>query len=216
MTYSVSLRINLQVTGSNINIWGDIANAQVFTPIETAIAGWLTKALSGNYTLTTANGVSDEARTAMIKFTGAGPFTVTIPSVSKAYDFWNACSGAVTITTGAGDAVTLLPGEIVRTICDGSNVERSQGTYFQSQRLQAVADPISDQDAATKKYVDNTAWTYNAGNLPGQSPPVNGFALVTNGTVASWKQLTSADLSDTPARDAAALGRAVAMAFALY
>src|SRR3569623_2524801 len=144
MTYSVSLRINLQVTGSNINIWGDIANAQVFTPIETAIAGWLTKALSGNYTLTTANGVSDAARTAMIKFTGAGPFTVTIPSVSKAYDFWNACSGADTITTGAGDAVTLLPGESVRTICDGSNVERSQGTYFQSQRLQAVADPISD------------------------------------------------------------------------
>ena len=49
----------------------------------------------------------------MLKFTGAGPFTVTIPSVSKAYLVWNACAGAVTLTTGAGATVTIDAGDIV-------------------------------------------------------------------------------------------------------
>jgi hypothetical protein len=68
-SWSASLRFELQFTGENINLWGDKLNA-VLSHADYAVAGWLTKALTGDYTLTTANAGDDEARAAMLKFTG--------------------------------------------------------------------------------------------------------------------------------------------------
>ena len=208
-SWSPSLRLELQFTGENINLWGDKLNA-VLTHADYAVAGFLTKALTGDYALTTANASDDEARAAMIKFTGVGPFTVTIPSVSKSYAVWNACTGAVTLTTGAGSTVAVQPGEVAQLICDGSNLVRAQGTYFGGQQLGGVADPTTPQMAATKAYVDGVAFTANAGILPGQTGNAGKF-VKTDGTVASWQAVSSADLSD----NAAFLGRAVALAVAL-
>jgi hypothetical protein len=216
-SYSSSLRLTLQFAGEGINTWGDVLNSGVFRLVDYSIAGWLTKALTGDVALSSANGVTDEARVAMLKFTGAGPFNVTIPSVSKAYKVWNACFGLVTITTGAGTTATIQSGEIVAVICDGSNVKRVVATDFASARLTSIADPTGAQDAATKAYADALAFTANAGILPGQVGS-DGKALIANlgGVgVAGWKQLTSADLSDTAARDAAAQGQAIAFAVAL-
>ncbi|MBS0359822.1 MAG: hypothetical protein JSR98_00470 [Proteobacteria bacterium] len=210
-SWSSSLRFELQFTGENINLWGDKLNA-VLQHADYAVAGWLAKPLTGDYTLTTANAGDDEARAAMIKFTGAGPFTVTIPSVSKRYDIWNACTGAVTITTGAGATVTGQPGEVAAVICNGADVVRSQGTAFGGQRLTGVADPVGAQDAATKAYADNLAFTANAGILPGQGPSTNGWALFSNGSSAFWKQIVSTDFSDFNSK---VLGVQVALAVAL-
>ena len=121
-SWSASLRFELQFTGENINLWGDKLNVDL-QHVDYAIAGWLTKALTGDYTLTTANAGDDEARAAMIKFTGGGPFNITIPSVSKKYLIWNACSAALLVTTGSGTTVTIDPGAIVNVACDGSNVK---------------------------------------------------------------------------------------------
>src|ERR1700744_2374827 len=94
-----SLRFELQFTGENINLWGDKLNA-VLGHADYAVAGWLTKPLTGDDTLSAANAGDDEARAAMIKFTGAlaQNATITIPSVSKAYQVWNATNVALTIT----------------------------------------------------------------------------------------------------------------------
>ena len=208
-SWSSSLRFELQFTGENINLWGDKLNA-VLGHADYAVAGFLTKALTGNVALTTANAGDDEARAAMIKFTGAGPFTVTIPSVSKAYVVWNACSAVVTLTTGAGAAVATQPGEVAQVACDGANVIRVQGTNFGGQPLTGLADPTSPQGAATKAYADALAFTANAGILPGQSGSAGKF-LKTDGTVASWQPVASTDLSDS----ATFFGRAVALAVAL-
>jgi hypothetical protein len=208
-SWSASLRFELQFTGENINLWGDKLYT-VLAHADYAVAGWLTKPLTGAYALTTANAGDDEARAAMIKFTGAGPFTVTIPSVSKAYDVWNACSAALTLTTGAGTTVALAPNETVRVICDGSNLRRSQGTEFGGQPLTGLADPTSPQMAATKAYADQLAFTANAGILPGQTGN-DGRFIRTDGTNASWQPISSADLTD----NAAFLGRAVALAVVL-
>lgn len=184
-TYSASLRLTLQAPGEGLNSWGTILNNGVFSLVDTSISGWLTKALTGDYALTTANGASDEGRTAMLKFTGAGPFTVTIPSVSKRYDIWNACTGTVTITTGAGDTVAVYSGEKVSVICDGSNVELVQPSDMRSQRLTNVGAPTSSLDAATKKYVDDTAFSAAGGTLPGQTGNA-GKLLKTDGATAGW------------------------------
>lgn len=212
-SWSASLRFELQFTGENINLWGDKLNA-VLQHADYAVAGWLTKPLTGNVALATANAGDDEARAAMIKFTGAGPFTVTLPSVSKAYDVWNACSAALTLTTGAGAAAVLLPGDRVRLMCDGAGVWRQQSSDFGGARLTSVGDPSGPQDAATKAYADALAFTANAGVLPGQAGNA-GKLLRTDGTTAAWQGVTSADLSDlntyTNQRNAFAVAMAVAL-----
>jgi len=110
---------------------------------------------------------------------------VTIPSVSKSYLVWNACSAALTLTTGAGAAAVIAPGERVGVISDGSGVWRVQGSDFGGARITSVADPTGAQDAATKAYVDGTAWSVNTGVLPGQTGSA-GRLLITDGATASW------------------------------
>jgi hypothetical protein len=183
-----------QFTGENINLWGDKLNA-VLAHADYAVAGWLVKPLTGNAALSTANAGDDEARAAMIKFTGgAGPFTVTIPAVSKAYLIWNACGGPVTLTTGAGATVTVDAGDIVWTATDGS----------------AVKTP-GYSGSSIKDWVAGVAWSYNAGALPAQTGNAGKF-VKTDGTTASWAALSTNDLSDYAS---AVKGLALAFAIAL-
>jgi len=192
-SWSASLRLELQFTGENINTWGDRLNA-VFAHADYGVAGFLTRPLTTSpYALSTANAGDDEARAAMIKFTGTGAFTVTIPSVSKAYLIWNACTGAVTLTTGAGGVVAVDPGDVVHVFCDGANVKTP-----------------GYGGSSIKDYVAATAWSYNAGNLPAQAGNAGKF-VKTDGANASWQPISSADLTD----NAALFGRAVALAVAL-
>ncbi|TAJ70704.1 MAG: hypothetical protein EPO51_16575 [Phenylobacterium sp.] len=191
-SWTPSLRFEQQFTGENINTWGDRLNA-VLRRADYAVAGWLTKPLTGDAALTTANDADDEARAAMVKFTGgAGPFTVTIPAVSKAYLVWNACTGAVTLTTGAGAAVAVDPGDIVWVATDGANV-RTPGYG----------------GASIKDWVSSVAWSYNAGNLPAQTGNAGKFVR-TDGVSASWQALSTADLTDY-----ASAVRGLALAFAV-
>lgn len=183
-SYTASLRFELQFTGENVNLWGDKLNAAL-SRADTSVAGWLTKALTGNYTLTTANGTADEARTAMLKFTGTGAFTVTIPSVSKRYDVWNACTDVLTLTNGSA-SVTVQVGEVVSVVTDGgSGLKRVQPTDFGSSRITSVGTPTSNTDAATKKYVDDTAFAGMSGTFPGQGGNAGKFTT-TDGSVVSW------------------------------
>lgn len=193
-SWSPSLRFELQFTGENINLWGEKLNAAL-GHADYAVAGWLTKPLSGSTTLTTANAADDEARAAMIKFTGGpGPFTVTLPAVSKSYLVWNACGGPVTLTTGAGGTVTVDAGDIVWALTDGA----------------AVKTP-GYGGSSIKDWVTGVAWSYNAGNLPAQGGNAGKFVR-TDGTTASWQALSTADLSDYAS---AVKGLALAFAIAL-
>ncbi|MFN4178041.1 hypothetical protein [Phenylobacterium sp.] len=193
-SWSPSLRLELQFTGENINLWGEKLNATL-AHADYAVAGWLVKPLTGNAALTTANAGDDEARAAMIKFTGgAGPLTVTIPAVSKSYLVWNACAGPVTLTTGAGATVTADPGDIVWIATDGADVKTP-----------------GYGGSALKGWVENLAWTYNAGNLPAQAGNAGRFVR-TDGTTAAWSTINTTDMSDYEEN---ILGMQVALAVAL-
>lgn len=166
-SWSASLRFELPASGELINTWGDHLDV-VLQHADYAIAGYLTKALTASpYTLTTANLADDEARAAMLKFTGTGAFTVTIPSVSKAYLVWNACTGVVTISTGAGATVAIDPGDIVAVFCDGS----------------AVKTP-GYGGLSLKDYI--TAFTATAGAVPSPLGNANKF-LFSDGTNVLWQ-----------------------------
>lgn len=198
-SYTTSLRFELQFTGENLNLWGDKLNAAL-ARADDAIAGWLTKPLTGNYVLTTANGGADEARRAMLKFTGTGAFTVTVPAVAKRYDVWNACAGDLTLTNGSA-SVVVKAGEVVAVVTDGAaDFRRVQATDFGGATLTNVARvaglsaPSANGDAATKKYVDDTAFAMAGGALPGQAGNAGKF-LTTDGTLASWGALSGAGLA---------------------
>lgn len=159
------LRLEKQGAGENLNTWGAPKLNTVFDLIDSAIAGLSTIALTGNYSLTSTNYAADEARSALLKFTGAGPFTVTIPSVSKNYLIWNACTAAVTITTGAGTTVVIDAGAKVVVFCDGSGVGTlgyggyDLKTYIDSAVLAATGSlPAVTGNAGKFLYCDGVTW----------------------------------------------------------
>lgn len=195
-TYTASGRFTLQATGENLNTWGAILNSGVFQLVDTNINGCLSFALSGTKTLTTANGSTDEARYAILYVTSGSGGTVVIPAVSKEYTVINSSGGAVIVScSGGGTTATCQSGETAKFTCDATNVRKIIGTEFGNQRLTGVATPVNSTDAANKAYVDNTAWAYNAGALPGQSGKAGKF-LQTDGSTPSWVSLAVADISD--------------------
>jgi hypothetical protein len=198
-TYSPSLRVELQYTGENVNSWGDKLN-DAMTRFDSAIAGYQAVAVAANVTLTTNNGTADQARTAMLKFTGAGGFTVTVPSVSKQYILWNACTGTVTVSTGAGATVVMNSGDKIVVWSDGSAVYQ-----------------LGFAGYGLKDYIDQAA-IGATGSLPAAAGNSGKF-IYSNGT--SWAPRTpvTTDLSDFTSymstATTTATGLAVAFAIAL-
>jgi hypothetical protein len=225
-SYTASLRFELQFTGENVNLWGDKLNAAL-ARADDSIAGWATIPLTANYALSTANGGGDQARLAMLKFAGTGAFTVTVPAVSKRYDVWNACSGALTLTNGSA-SVALQPGEKVSVATDGgANFARVQPTDFGGQALTNVgqisglAAPTSAGQAASKGYVDaaisSTVFSMGTFGVPITAPDA-GKLLTNNGSTPNWAapsvSLLTDYAADQTARAAALGGNAASLAIA--
>lgn len=193
-SYTNSLRFVLQATGENLNTWGVLNNNSMIALADYAIAGRAAFTLSGSKTLTTANGATDEARAAMLDITGGTGGTITIPAVSKIYLVRNGASGNVVITTGGSQTVTIRPGESLLVFTDGTDVRSTLSTNFMGNRITNVGTPTASADAATKSYVDTTAWNLNTGVLPGQGGNAGNF-LTTNGSVASWAAIQVANVT---------------------
>src|SRR5262245_41696931 len=194
-SYTQRLRLEKQFTGENVNVWGDRLNT-VIDRVDQAIAGITTIPLTGDRVLTTPN-ADDEARFHILKFTGgAGPFNVTIPSVSKAYRVWNAAGGPIVFTTGAGTTVQVDTTDIVDLFCDGSDV-KTLG-YGGSSLKAYIASVVVGGGASLPSLVG-----------------ASGKWLTNNGSIASWALPTTSDLSDWVARRNELRAFAVAMGVAL-
>jgi len=131
-TYTTRLRLEKQVTGENSNTWGTRLNTNVFSLVDTAIAGYTSVSLAGStVTLSVENGSADSARSAMLELHGTltSNVGVVIPSVSKQYLVRNATGGSFTVTIkaagGTGTAVTQGTTGIV--YCDGASVRAATG-----------------------------------------------------------------------------------------
>jgi hypothetical protein len=123
-TYSTSLRIQLIGTGDQSGVWGTSTNTNLGTLIEQAITGVQTINLVGStYTLTSFNGIVDEARNAVLSFTGSlsANCTVIAPAYNKVYIVKNATGSTVTMSVGAGSTVVVPNGQTYIVYTDGSN-----------------------------------------------------------------------------------------------
>jgi hypothetical protein len=119
-------RAELQATGENVNVWGIALDAVIQRLAENASQYTQVAVASPSTTLSALNYVADQARSAILKFTGVLTQNTTIvtPNVAKVYIALNACSGAFTLAlqTGAlGTAVGLRAGIPTLCFCDGTN-----------------------------------------------------------------------------------------------
>jgi len=155
-TYTTRLRLEKQVTGENSNTWGTRLNTNVFSLVDTAIAGYTSVSLAGStVTLSVENGSADSARSAMLELHGTltSNVGVVIPSVSKQYLVRNATAGSFTVTIkaagGTGTAVTQGTTGIV--YCDGASVRAATGGAA-SRNIGTSVTEIADISIADARY----------------------------------------------------------------
>lgn len=126
-SYTPSLRLTLPVTGELAGSWGSTVNTGVTSLAEAAIAGTSAVAMTdADYTLTTANGATDQARNMFITLTGTLTVSrnVICPSVSKLYVVTNSTTGSQNIVfkTSAGAGITIANGQRKMVYCNGTDV----------------------------------------------------------------------------------------------
>ena len=175
-SYSSRLRLAKPATGELNNTWGDVVNQNITDMVDQAIAGVGSIALTdANYTLTTNNGTSDDARNAVLNFTGAltANRTITAPAVSKLYVVRNATTGGFSLLMSSGGAaVTVASGQTMLCYTNGTDFFEVSRTAFttlsatlltatlaanldaNSNRVVNLAAPIAGGDATNKTYVD--------------------------------------------------------------
>lgn len=169
--------------GAELNTWGDAINDGVISLSDDSLDGWVTISSGGATTLSSNNYTADQSRMRLINYTAATAGVLTIPAVQKWY-LVRAVAANVEITNG-GTSVTVLAGDTAIVATDGSAVYKIQSNDFNSRNIVNVLDPISNQHAATKKYVDDTAFASQSGSFPGQTGNA-GKVLGTDGTNPEW------------------------------
>jgi hypothetical protein len=126
-TFSPALRLELIGNGEQAANWGNTTNTNLGTLLEQAVTGVGNITMpDANYTLVSGNGVSDEARNAVLVVTGTLSATrsLIVPTSNKFYAVRNATTGSqsILIRTSGGTGVTLANGLTQLMYCDGTNV----------------------------------------------------------------------------------------------
>lgn len=145
-TFSPALRLELIGNGEQAANWGNTTNTNLGTLLEQAITGVGNIAMpDANYTLISGNGISDEARNAVLVVTGTLSTTrnLVVPSSNKLYAVRNNTSGgqSILVKTSAGSGVTIANGLVQIVYCDGTNVFPVSSAVNQSTGLLVLNNP---------------------------------------------------------------------------
>jgi hypothetical protein len=180
-TYSTTLRLELPSNGEQSGIWGQTLNKDL-NLIEQSIAGITDIYLTGDtYTLSSFNGLEDEARSAVISCTGilSAPANVVAPSVQKTYIVTNTAGANVTIKTSTGNGVIVLNNTSSLVYCDGTN-------FYTAVSLNSVTgnQTISGNEAigANVTAGGNLTVTSNVTSFNGNLTFTSNTSIVTAGT----------------------------------
>lgn len=126
--YTPKLQLALPVTGELDGTWGNTVNDSITSLIEEAIAGVATinSWTGASHTLTVANGLTSEARCAMLVLSGTpgAAATVIAPATSKIYIVQNTVAGgyAATVKVSGQTGIVVPNGSTMLLYCDGTDI----------------------------------------------------------------------------------------------
>jgi hypothetical protein len=143
-----------------------------------------------NYTLTSFNGVTDEARNAVLVVTGANNAVrdVIPPVVEKVYIVANNTSGgyAIRIIGASGTGVNIASGATQVVYCDGTNFIAASGAFVNGAVL-----GVSGGGTGLSTLTANNVILGNGASSPTfVAPGTSGNVLTSNGT--TWASTTPA------------------------
>jgi hypothetical protein len=125
-TFSPSLKLTLMGDGDQAGLWGQTTNTNLGTLVEQAITGVQSITMTdANYTLTNFNGITNEARNAVLVVTGTNNAVRDLipPVVEKLYTIANNTTGgyAIRVIGVSGTGVNIPNGATCLVFCDGTN-----------------------------------------------------------------------------------------------
>jgi hypothetical protein len=185
-TYSPSLKITLPGDGDQSGIWGQTTNTNLGTLIEQAITGVVSIVMSNaNYTLSNFNGVSDEARNAVLVVSGSNSAVrdVIPPVVKKLYTVVNNTSGgfAIRVIGATGTGVNISSGATQTVYCDGINFIAASPAFVNG----AVLEVSGGGTGRSTLTANNVILGNGTSAVNFVSPSVSGNILRANGT--TWE-----------------------------
>ena len=134
-TFTTNIRLNKQGDGDNPNSWGQVLNEGVISLTDHAIAGIATISVGAttSVTLTSNNGASDEARSAILHIKGTvggthNTISLIVPANTKHYLINNdvsantSTSNIIKIKTAAGDGYDIPFDSVGWVYCDNTSV----------------------------------------------------------------------------------------------
>lgn len=124
INYTTLLGLAKPVTGTETGQWGDVVNNEITSLLEDAVANAATFSVtSGNVTLSTTNGTSNQARMSTLIITGTPGTTrsVIAPSQSKIYVVINQSDSSVVIKGAATTGITVASGQTAQVAWNGSD-----------------------------------------------------------------------------------------------
>jgi hypothetical protein len=151
-TYSPSLRIELIGAGEQAGTWNTTTNTNLGTLLETAIAGNVTVAVaSANQALTAVNGVTDQARQAILTLTTStsAPFAIYAPPQPKQYIIYNTTAYSATIynSTSIGNTTAAGTGIVIPTLTKA--IVFSDATNFYATDIANLTGAVTSVGSAT-------------------------------------------------------------------
>lgn len=180
INYTSLLGLAQPVTGTESGTWGTVVNDEITALVEQAVAGAVSiDVTAGNVTLTDTDGVSNQARNAILLVTGT-PGTsrnIVAPSSSKVYVVQNGSDGAIVLKGSSTTGVTIPVGVDALCFWNGSDFE-----------IVGMTGPVSSTNGAVptfngttgKVLQNNSGVTISAGVVT-----ASGFSGPHNGTVGA-------------------------------
>jgi hypothetical protein len=185
-TYSTSLKLTLIGDGDQAGIWGQTTNTNLGTLLEQSITGVESIVMTdANYTLTSYNGVLDQARNAVLVVTGTNTAVrdVIPPVAEKMYTVVNNTSGgyAVRVIGATGTGVSVPNGYTALVYCNGTN-------FYQA--LSSGATSVNTSNYTIEQQGSTLVTQYNGANVvtigsTGTLTAVTSNATTFNGTTAN-------------------------------
>lgn len=134
VSYTSNLGLALPTTGDLAGLWGYTVNDSITSLLDSAVAGTTTITTDADVTLTTTDGVSNQARAAIINWTATGTATryINAPKHSKIYVIFNNTGGTQSIVLRGGPTspttgVTVLAGDQAMVAWSGTDFEKVGG-----------------------------------------------------------------------------------------